>query len=100
MKTKRRALGIGATILFLLASATAAAASNPNGQEGFSGKASSGHGGGDFDKGATIVSLESSPYGPVLVVGGSGAGFVPANPSTTPPTRRATTTRQDPPSIS
>ena len=35
---------------------------------------------------AAVVSLESSPYGPVLVVGGPGAGYVPANPGTTPPT--------------
>ena len=41
------------------------------------------HGGGKPTPGAAVVSLESGPYGPVLVVGGAGAGFVPAT-STTP----------------
>jgi predicted lipoprotein with Yx(FWY)xxD motif len=41
------------------------------------------HGGGRPSPGAAVVSLESGPYGPVLVVGGAGAGYVPAT-STTP----------------
>ena len=41
------------------------------------------HGGGRPTPGAAVVSLESGPYGPVLVVGGAGAGYVPAT-STTP----------------
>jgi predicted lipoprotein with Yx(FWY)xxD motif len=36
------------------------------------------HGGGRPTPGAAVVSLESGPYGPVLVVGGAGAGYVPA----------------------
>ena len=38
------------------------------------------HGGGR--PGAAVVSMESGPYGPVLVVGGAGAGYLPATPST------------------
>ena len=41
------------------------------------------HGGGRPTPGAAVVSLESGPYGPVLVVGGAGAGYVPAT-STSP----------------
>jgi len=41
------------------------------------------YGGGRPSPGAAVVSLESGPYGPVLVVGGAGAGYVPAT-STTP----------------
>ena len=41
------------------------------------------HGGGKPTPGAAVVSLESGPYGPVLVVGGAGAGYVPGT-STTP----------------
>src|SRR6202034_3032429 len=37
------------------------------------------HGGGRPTPGAAIVSVESGPYGPVLVVGGAGAGYVPAS---------------------
>ena len=32
--------------------------------------------------GAAVVSVENGPYGPVLVVGGAGAGYVPATSST------------------
>jgi predicted lipoprotein with Yx(FWY)xxD motif len=32
--------------------------------------------------GSAIVDMEQSPYGPVLVVGGAGAGYTPATPST------------------
>ena len=41
------------------------------------------HGGGRATQGAAVVSLESGPFGPVLVVGGAGAGYEPAT-STTP----------------
>lgn len=41
------------------------------------------HGGGHPTPGAAVVSLESGPYGPVLVVGGAGAGYMPAT-STAP----------------
>ena len=41
------------------------------------------HGGGRPTPGAAVVSVESGPYGPVLVVGGAGAGYMPAT-STTP----------------
>ena len=40
------------------------------------------HGGGRPTPGAAIVSLESGPYGPVLVVGGAGAGYMPATSTT------------------
>jgi len=83
------AFGIGAALLLLLvAPATAAYASNgPGGSgPGFGHKGSHGHGGPGSDRGGTVVSLESSPYGPVLVVGGAGAGYVPADPTATPPT--------------
>ena len=41
------------------------------------------HGGGHPSPGAAVVSLESGPYGPVLVVGGAGAGYMPATSTTT-----------------
>jgi hypothetical protein len=34
-----------------------------------------------FAQQGTVVSLESSPYGPVLVVGGNGAGYDPSSPN-------------------
>src|ERR1039458_2112000 len=83
------AFGIGAALLLLLvAPATAAYASNGPGGfgPGFGHKGSHGHGGPGSDRGGTVVALESSPYGPVLVVGGAGAGYVPADPTATPPT--------------
>jgi predicted lipoprotein with Yx(FWY)xxD motif len=78
MKTRRLklAIGIGASLLVLMiAPTTAAHAASPPG----------GHGGPDSDHGSAVVSLESSPYGKVLVVG-KGAGYVPADPTATPPT--------------
>lgn len=41
------------------------------------------HGGAHPSPGAAVVSVESGPYGPVLVVGGAGAGYMAAT-STTP----------------
>jgi predicted lipoprotein with Yx(FWY)xxD motif len=41
------------------------------------------HGGGQANPGAAVVSLESGPYGPVLVVGGAGAGYTPGTSTTT-----------------
>jgi predicted lipoprotein with Yx(FWY)xxD motif len=40
------------------------------------------HGGGWPTSGAAVVSVESGPYGPVLVVGGAGAGYVPPSSTT------------------
>jgi len=40
------------------------------------------HGGGRPTPGSAVVSVESGPYGPVLVVGGAGAGYVPATTTT------------------
>jgi predicted lipoprotein with Yx(FWY)xxD motif len=40
------------------------------------------HGGGRPTPGAAVVSVESGPYGPVLVVGGAGAGYMPATSTT------------------
>jgi predicted lipoprotein with Yx(FWY)xxD motif len=37
-----------------------------------------GHGHGHHFSGGAVVSVEQGPYGPVLVVGGAGAGYVPA----------------------
>jgi predicted lipoprotein with Yx(FWY)xxD motif len=86
MKTTKMVFGVGAALLLsVVAPATVAYASaSPIGHE-----AGSGHKGGDdhgrpgSDRGAAVVSIESSPYGPVLVVGGAGAGYVAAT-STTP----------------
>jgi hypothetical protein len=41
-------------------------------------------GGRGFGRNGTVVSLESSPYGPVLVVGGAGAGYDPSSPNADP----------------
>ncbi len=37
------------------------------------------HGGARPTPGSAVVSVESGPYGPVLVVGGAGAGYVPGS---------------------
>src|SRR5664280_29948 len=88
------ALGIGAALLIIVgAQATAAYASNGPGGfgPGFGHKGSHERGGPGSDRGAAVVSLESSPTGQVLVVGGAGAGYVPADPTTNPPTPAVTT---------
>jgi predicted lipoprotein with Yx(FWY)xxD motif len=92
MKTSRlaaMALAIGAALLITVgAQATAAYASNGPGGfgPGFGHKGSHERGGPGSDRGAAVVSLESSPSGQALVVGGAGAGYVPADPTTNPPT--------------
>ena len=86
MKTSKIILGVGAALLLSVVAPATVSYASP-GSPGHD--AGSGHKGGDHhgrhgsDHGATVVSIESSPYGPVLVVGGAGAGFVPAT-STTP----------------
>ena len=78
MITGRRlgvAIGTGAALAVLLA--TGMPAAYAHGSRG----GESGYGVGE----APVVSLETSPYGPVLVVGGPGVGYVPANPSTGAP---------------
>src|SRR6202012_2746757 len=67
--------GAVATIVALLALPSAASAT------GF-GHHPLRHGGGRPTPGAAVVSLESGPYGPVLVVGGAGAGYMPATTTT------------------
>ena len=80
----KRSLAAGATLLAVaLGPITIAAASPFGGHEPFRGP---GHHG--YDKGAAVVSVEPSPCGPILVVvvGGPGAGYVPADPTADPPT--------------
>jgi predicted lipoprotein with Yx(FWY)xxD motif len=88
MKTAKLKLALGTTAALLglmVAPATAAYASNGTGDFGH--KVWHGHGGQDNDHRGAVVSLESSQnYGPVLVVGGKGAGFVPGDPTRKPPT--------------
>jgi hypothetical protein len=87
MATKLKVLfGLCATVLLvLLAPGSSAFASTGPGCFGH--KNWQGHSNpGGRDHGSAVVALESSPYGPVLVVGGAGAGYVPADPSANPPT--------------
>ena len=66
------ALGAGAVVSVLLVlpgATTASAASAPS--------LSASHGG-PTDPNAAVVNVENGPYGPVLVVGGAGAGYKPA----------------------
>jgi predicted lipoprotein with Yx(FWY)xxD motif len=72
----RVAIGTAAALAVVLGGGTPAAYAH--GTHGFG----AGYGAGE----AAIVSLESSPYGPVLVVGGPGAGVVPGNPGASAPT--------------
>lgn len=65
------AIGAGAVVSTLLVLPAAAAASA-------SGPGSAGPGGGQSDPNAAVVSLENGLYGKVLVVGGAGAGLIPA----------------------
>jgi predicted lipoprotein with Yx(FWY)xxD motif len=76
------AFGTGATLLVLMvAPATAASASSrPGGFGLFNHRGWHGPVGPGSDREAAVVSLESSPYGPVLVVGGAGAGYDPSSP--------------------
>ena len=63
--------------VLILLSVPAAASAHP-------GRGGSGRGGDDSghpsSPGSAVVTTESGPYGTVLVVGGSGAGFVPGQP--------------------
>ena len=76
MKAKLFA-GLGAIFLALVFLPATNASASPGGPFGHSWR----HAGG-FDRNAAVVSLESSPYGPVLVVGGAGAGYISATPTT------------------
>jgi predicted lipoprotein with Yx(FWY)xxD motif len=78
MKARRFTCTVGtvlATMVLMIAPATFASAS-PGGFGHHNGRGD-GHSG--SDRGAAVVSLESSPYGPVLVVGGAGAGYDPSS---------------------
>ena len=83
MATKLKlVIGFGAALVLLMTGpATAAHASVGSGGPGQTHTAGS-----SPDQHQAVVSLEQSPYGPVLVVGGLGAGYHPADPSTKPPT--------------
>ncbi len=64
---------------------TAASASPPGSGFGFGfgfGHHPLRHAGGRPTPGAAVVNVESGPYGPVLVVGGAGAGLMPATSGT------------------
>lgn len=85
MRTSKIILGVGAALLLSVVAPATVSYASP-GSLGHD--AGSGHKGGDHhgrhgsDHGAAVVSIESSPNGPVLVVGGAGAGFVPATTTT------------------
>ena len=85
MRTSKIILGVGAALLLSVVAPATVSYASP-GSLGHD--AGSGHKGGDHhgrhgsDHGAAVVSIESSPNGPVLVVGGAGAGLVPATAST------------------
>src|ERR1700739_4449227 len=78
MVAKKLVLALAAGVLLALVVASAAAAfpSRPHRSWGRWGR---GH---HPAVGGAVVSVEEGPYGPVLVVGGAGAGYVPAEPST------------------
>jgi predicted lipoprotein with Yx(FWY)xxD motif len=71
--TKKLAVAAAGALLALLLASTAVA--YPNRPD----RSSSDRGHRDR---AAVVSIEQGPYGPVLVVGGDGAGYVPAEPPT------------------
>jgi predicted lipoprotein with Yx(FWY)xxD motif len=71
-------LGIAGALLALGALAAGAYAHRSKGSGSGSGYGPSGE--------SAVVSLASSHYGPVLVLGGNGAGLIPGNPATSPPT--------------
>ena len=80
MFIKKVLVGAGAVFLALLLLPMTAASANGGFNGGFFGH----HGRYGFQTpGSAVVDLENGPYGPVLVVGGAGAGYVPAT-STTP----------------
>jgi predicted lipoprotein with Yx(FWY)xxD motif len=80
MFMKKVLVGAGAVFLALLLLPMTAASADGGFNGGFFGH----HGRYGFPtRGSAVVDLENSPYGPVLVVGGVGAGYTPAT-STTP----------------
>jgi predicted lipoprotein with Yx(FWY)xxD motif len=85
MAAKSKILFGAGVVLLVLLGATAAYASNGPGTS-FHKTWRGHHSPGTRDRGSAVVALESSPYGPVLVVGGAGAGYVPADPTANPPT--------------
>jgi predicted lipoprotein with Yx(FWY)xxD motif len=84
-------LGAAGALLALVVVSTAVAYPNrpdrswggegSGGQGGSGSRGGHGHGHRPAGEGA-VVSIEQGPYGPVLVVGGAGAGYVPAEGST------------------
>ena len=79
---KRVIIGAGAALLALILLPITAASADGAGWGAF------GHTGRHFghpSPGSAVVNIEYSPAGPVLVVGGAGAGYIPAT-STTPAT--------------
>lgn len=80
MFVKKVLIGAGAAFLALLLLPMTAASADGGFNGGFFGH----HGRHGFQsRNAAVVDLENSSYGPVLVVGGAGAGYIPAT-STTP----------------
>lgn len=75
------AIGAGAAALVLMLVPGAAFASTGGGAFGHSRSRGDGR---PFGQPGTVVSLESSPYGSVLVVGGNGAGYDPSSPNADP----------------
>ncbi len=80
MKNKLLMGAVAMTAALLLLPAAAASAAGSFGHKPWH------HGGGQPNPGSAVVSLEQSPYGPVLVVGGAGAGYYPSDPTASPPT--------------
>ena len=79
--TWKVAIGAFAATLTLMLTPAVANASTGLGPVGHGQWRGDGHG---FGRNGAVVSLESSPYGPVLVVGGAGAGYDPSSPNADP----------------
>ncbi len=75
MRYKWMAGAIATVATLLLLPAAGASASAPFNHPGR-------HPGGHPTPGSAVVDVETGPYGPVLVVGGAGAGYVPASTGT------------------
>jgi len=79
--TWKVAIGAFAATLTLMLTPAVANASTGLGPVGHGQWRGDGHG---FGRNGTVVSLESSPYGPVLMVGGAGAGYDSSSPNADP----------------
>ena len=82
MTKMRLVAGVVAALVFSVAAPGAVAMASPSSLGHVAGDAHKGdpHHGSGSDRDVAVVSIESGPYGPVLVVGGAGTGYVPSTP--------------------